>query len=186
MEILGGKSDLLSGWFSEGSFFTKKPAVQLFQAGNLPPGYLQLTGANADNFAPEFFGSVSGPKSRSPLSLLGSVTTPSGLKISSTGDKTRDMMIERFGAPPAFLQKLMGIEPETFSEAETGAPVTADQTGGVNEAGGIFGDISAFIEGLVARVAIIILGFIFVAVGLAMFKNPAAAVSPVKIVKGAL
>lgn len=117
MEVLGGKTDLLSGIISGGSFFKPKSVI----------------------------------------------TLPNGQTINSTGDSFRDLTISKFGLPPDVGQG------DNFTDATTGAKVENSNTGSISS-------VISFVESLVGRAAIIILGFIFVAVGLSMFKNPNATI----------
>jgi hypothetical protein len=171
-DVLGGKTNLLTGWFSGGSYFNKQPSIQLFQAGQIPSGYLQLTGSNVQpSYGSDY------PVSRL-LDSPSAVTLPGGQTINSTGDSFRDAIISKFGLPPDIGQG------DTFTDAKTGETVA--QPGA-----SIFSDIAAFIEGLIGRAAIIILGFIFVAVGLSLFRNPNATIeraarSATNAAKGAL
>lgn len=94
----------------------------------------------------EMFGVDTGT-SESPF-----ITLPDGTKVKATGDRSSDLLTRIFGTSPLGGDQ-EGVGGETVSAG----------TGGLSILEGI--------EGTFARIAIIILGFIFVAVGLSMFKG---------------
>ncbi len=103
------------------------------------------------------------PMTNNP-SVSSSVITPSGQAVTSSGNKSTD-----------FLNSILGTSPlsgDFYKDPATGATVTPQATGGVNDA-----PLVDALFGAVGRIAIIILGFIFVAVGLSMFKGPSTVIA---------
>jgi len=91
------------------------------------------------------------------------ITLPDGTKVAASGNRGADLLTRIFGTSP------LGGEREGV-----GGETVAPGTGGPIDIGTIVGGI----EDTFARIAIIVLGFIFVAVGLSMFKDTGINILP--------
>lgn len=85
------------------------------------------------------------------------VTLPDGQVVKSSGSRATDLLTRIFGVSP------FAGETQTY-DPKSGEPLDITVHGGMT-------DPFAWLGDQVARFAIIVLGFIFVAVGLSMFKD---------------
>lgn len=94
----------------------------------------------------------------SASAATGSIITPSGKAVQETGSWFTDLMNSVVGVSP--------LAGDYYKDPQTGETVTPAETGGVANA------VATDWQQWLARGSVIVLGLIFVAVGLALFGKP--------------